>query len=382
MLGALHRSKEDQQRLVQDASHELRTPLTSLRTNISVLRRYDHLDPDTRRRLLDDLDGETRELAVMVDELVELATERRSNEPEQLVALGEVATNAVDRARRRTSRPIVLVTDESTVIGRPHALERAITNLVENTVKFDDLEGGPIEVTVRDRRVEVGDRGPGFEPVDLPHIFDRFYRAVSARAAPGSGLGLSIVRAVVESHGGQVFAENRAGGGRPSGSNCLRLLPTSNPPAVSRLTPLGQGETTRSTSSRKGRFMKKRLTALGLTVGLVAGGAAGLALGVPGLSSAQSGGTDSTTTTPPTTAAGGTQRHDDTGRQARPLEVDPRRPRSARHRGNTHPGAGRRRRPGAPERETGRRARTPGRAERLRPGPGRQVSTPPPRPSA
>jgi two-component system sensor histidine kinase MprB len=223
MLGALHRSKEDQQRLVQDASHELRTPLTSLRTNISVLRRYDHLDPDTRRRLLDDLDGETRELAVMVDELVELATERRSNEPEQLVRLDEVATTAVDRARRRTSRPIVLVTDESTVIGRPHALERAITNLVENAVKFDDLEGGPIEVTVHDRRVEVGDRGPGFDPVDLPHIFDRFYRAVSARARPGSGLGLSIVRAVVESHGGQVFAENRAGGGATVG---FELPPT------------------------------------------------------------------------------------------------------------------------------------------------------------
>jgi two-component system sensor histidine kinase MprB len=213
MLGALNRSKEDQQRLVQDASHELRTPLTSLRTNISVLRRYDHLDPDARRRLLDDLDGETRELAVMVDELVELATERRSNEPEQTVALGEVAASAVERARRRTSRPIVLAADASTVTGRPHALERAITNLVENAVKFDDRDGGPIEVNVQQRRVEVGDHGPGFEPADLPYIFDRFYRAVSARARPGSGLGLSIVRAVVESHGGRVFAENRPDGG-------------------------------------------------------------------------------------------------------------------------------------------------------------------------
>lgn len=217
MLGALNRSKEDQQRLVQDAGHELRTPLTSLRTNISVLRRYDHLDPEARRRLLDDLDGETRELTVMVDELVELATERRSNEPVQLVPLAEVASTAVERARRRTSRPIVLSADTSTVAGRPHALERAIANLVENAVKFDDRDGGPIEVSVRERRVEVGDHGPGFDPTDLPHIFDRFYRAVSARARPGSGLGLSIVRAVVESHGGRVFAENRPGGGATVG---------------------------------------------------------------------------------------------------------------------------------------------------------------------
>jgi two-component system sensor histidine kinase MprB len=84
-------------------------------------------------------------------------------------------------------------------------------------VKFDDLEGGPIEVSVHDRRVEVGDHGPGFDANDLPHIFDRFYRAVSARARPGSGLGLSIVRAVVESHGGRVFAENRPGGGATVG---------------------------------------------------------------------------------------------------------------------------------------------------------------------
>jgi len=95
---------------VQDASHELRTPLTSLRTNISVLRRYDHLDPDAAVGCWIDLDGETRELAVMVDELVELATERRSNEPEQTVALARWrrapsnepgAARPAHRARRR-----------------------------------------------------------------------------------------------------------------------------------------------------------------------------------------------------------------------------------------------------------------------------------------
>jgi two-component system sensor histidine kinase MprB len=73
--------------------------------------------------------------------------------------------------------------------------------------------GGPIEVTVRDATVSVRDHGPGFAVEDLPHVFDRFYRATSARGMPGSGLGLAIVRQVGEAHGGRAVAENARGGG-------------------------------------------------------------------------------------------------------------------------------------------------------------------------
>ena len=92
MLAALARSKDDQQRLVQDAGHELRTPLTSLRTNLSVLRRHPDLDPDTLAKVLDDLDGETEELTELVEELVALAK-----------ASTDGATNRVG-ARRRWPR--------------------------------------------------------------------------------------------------------------------------------------------------------------------------------------------------------------------------------------------------------------------------------------
>ena len=97
--------------------------------------------------------------------------------------------------------------------GRPLTLERAIANLVDNAIKFDEGGEAPIEVVVRQGRVEVLDRGPGIDPADLPHVFDRFYRASDARGRPGSGLGLAIVKDVVEVHGGTVFAAPRPGGG-------------------------------------------------------------------------------------------------------------------------------------------------------------------------
>jgi len=222
MLDALAQSKQDQHRLVQDAGHELRTPLTSLRTNIAVLQRYDHLAPETRDKVFDDLASETRELSDLVNELVDLATDRRSDEPEQPVVLADAAERVAARARRRTDCPIVVAADDSVVSGRPQAIERAMSNLVDNAAKFTDDSASPIDIVVADGRVEVRDRGPGIAPDDLGHVFDRFYRAVGARSRPGSGLGLSIVRDVAESHGGTAFAENRPDGGAVVGF----VLPT------------------------------------------------------------------------------------------------------------------------------------------------------------
>ncbi len=213
MLSALGRSRDAQQRLVQDAGHELRTPLTSLRTNVSVLRRHDDLAPDTRDQVLEELDAETRELTGLVNELVDLATERRADDGAvETVALAALVERVAERARRRSGRVVSVDGDDTVVEARPAALERAVSNLLDNAAKFDE-SGAPIDVRVRDGRVEVCDRGPGIDAADLPLVFDRFHRAVSARSRPGSGLGLAIVRDVAERHGGTVFAANRPGGG-------------------------------------------------------------------------------------------------------------------------------------------------------------------------
>ncbi|MFE6485460.1 ATP-binding protein [Streptomyces sp. NPDC057757] len=223
MLGRLAQSEEDQRRLVQDAGHELRTPLTSLRTNISMLRRIDELPPAAREELVADLALESRELTDLVNELVALAAGRSDTEPVRRVDLGELAEDVAVVARRRSGRDIVVrLSGDTGIDGRPTALQRAVSNLVENAVKFDRGGSAAVEVAVTGAapdgrpgavRVEVLDRGPGIDAGDLERVFDRFYRAPDARSLPGSGLGLSIVREVAVGHGGAPFARLRTGGG-------------------------------------------------------------------------------------------------------------------------------------------------------------------------
>jgi two-component system, OmpR family, sensor histidine kinase MprB len=174
--------------------------------------------------------GETRELSHLVDELVELALDRRTDEAEQVVDLAAVADTAARRVTRRTGRQVHVEADRSTVLGRRLGLERAVGNLLENAAKFDDGDT-PIDVHVRDGRVTVLDRGPGIDAGDADRVFDRFYRAGAARGLPGSGLGLSIVQDVAQTHGGTVFAGTRPGGGAAVGFTVgdARLLPGSHP---------------------------------------------------------------------------------------------------------------------------------------------------------
>jgi two-component system sensor histidine kinase MprB len=226
MLEALEESVRAQQQLVADASHELRTPLTSLRTNIEVLARADGMDPDERERLLADVVEQLAEMSTLVAELVELARgEQPAGEPED-VRLDLLVSDAVARAQRNA--PAVHFTtelEETTIRGVRPTLERAVGNLLDNAAKWSPT-GGEVEVQVRDREVTVRDRGPGIDAEDLPFVFDRFYRASSARGMPGSGLGLAIVRQVAQSHGGTVTAEHAEGGGTRMR---LRLAPAPVP---------------------------------------------------------------------------------------------------------------------------------------------------------
>jgi two-component system, OmpR family, sensor histidine kinase MprB len=214
MLGALERSMGAQRQLVSDASHELRTPLTSLRTNIEVLAGGNGSLPDAeRKRMLRDVAGQLDELTGLVGDLVDLA---RDGEPEQElepVRLDLLVEDAVARARRlHPGREIRTDLEETIVEGAPARLDRAVSNLLDNAEKWSPPEER-IEVTLRAGELVVRDHGPGFAGEDLSRVFDRFYRADSARGLPGSGLGLAIVRQVAEAHGGRVSARNAEGGG-------------------------------------------------------------------------------------------------------------------------------------------------------------------------
>ena len=216
MLDSLAASRQQQQRLVEDAGHELRTPLTSLRTNLDVLRRHPDLAPEIRSQVLADLDRDAGELVALVEEVVAVAADRRDDEAATSQALGPLAEAVADRARRRTGRVISVSADESCAVVRPAAIERAISNLIDNAAKFDASDAA-IELDVGDGRITVRDRGPGIAAGDLDHVFERFHRATDARTLPGSGLGLAIVAEVAAAHGGEVFARNRDGGGAEVG---------------------------------------------------------------------------------------------------------------------------------------------------------------------
>ena len=230
MLSALSRSRDQQQQLAEDAAHELRTPLTSLRANIDLLRRHRDLPDPTRERVLADLDGELRGLTGLVDELVELAADRRAEEPMRSIALERLAARVAERARSRTGREITLTVAEgpSVVLGQEQAIERAVANLVDNAVKFSP-PSTPVHLAVKGARIEVRDHGAGIAAADVTRVFDRFYRSAAARSQPGSGLGLAIVRHVAESHGGHVFADNHPEGGAVVGFE----LPTETSPPTS-----------------------------------------------------------------------------------------------------------------------------------------------------
>jgi two-component system sensor histidine kinase MprB len=212
-MTALDRSLHSQRQLVADASHELRTPLTSLRTNIEVLRDPDGLTERQRRELIDDVSMQLDELGGLVGDLIEIARgEDRRLEPQD-VRFDELVSEAVER-QSRYSRDLHFETrlEPTAVEGAPERLERAVANLLDNAAKFSP-PGGIVEVSLYDGELSVRDHGPGIDPVDLPHVFDRFYRAASARAVPGSGLGLAIVRQTAEAHGGRVSVEAAQGGG-------------------------------------------------------------------------------------------------------------------------------------------------------------------------
>jgi two-component system, OmpR family, sensor histidine kinase MprB len=213
-LDALERSAEAQRHLVADASHELRTPISSLRANIQVLQDADLLPEEDRASLRADIIAELDELTSLVGDVVELARGAKPSDVVDDVRIDEIVHQLVERTERRGGDSVVFRTtlQPTVVSGEPERISRAISNLLGNAHKWSP-PGGLIEIDLEDGTLTVRDHGPGFAEADIPHVFDRFYRADNARGMPGSGLGLAIVRQAAEAHGGAVAAANAPDGG-------------------------------------------------------------------------------------------------------------------------------------------------------------------------
>ena len=207
-------------RFVADASHELRTPLAAVRAYAELFGRGADRRPDDLERAMTGIGRESERMTVLVEDLLLLARldEGRPLEREP-VELDEVVTEAVDAAVAvDPDRPVDLEADPVVVLGDRDRLRQVLDNLLSN-VRAHTPAGSPVRVRVGSENglavVEVADSGPGMTSEEAARVFERFYRSDSSRsrATGGVGLGLSIVAAVAEAHGGAVSAHSTPGDG-------------------------------------------------------------------------------------------------------------------------------------------------------------------------
>jgi two-component system OmpR family sensor kinase len=221
MLARLEELFKAQQRLVADVSHDLRTPLTTIQGNLDLLRRGAVDDPDTRASTLRAISDETARMGRLVNDLLFLAQAdsglKLYHQPVEVdTLLLEVYRQAQVMAQDVTVR--LGAEDQALVSGDGDRLRQLLLNLVDNALKHAPAGSGEVTLTLRRGggwvRVGVEDNGAGIAPEDLPHIFERFYRADPSRSrSSGSGLGLAIAKWVAEAHGGRIEVESQVGRG-------------------------------------------------------------------------------------------------------------------------------------------------------------------------
>ncbi len=213
------RNESQMRQFVADAGHELRTPLTVVMGYLEVLEQRVVSDPDGVAQIYATMLGESRRMRGVIDKLIVLARLERPAAPRT----DRIDVTALARRAAQSLEP--LAGDERIVVtgdGRPHAviaeeseLAEALRNAIENAVRY--APKSPVLIDVRgdgaNVRVTVADEGPGMEPLDVEHAFDRFYRGASKGTTEGSGLGLSIAQRAVERSGGTIAIESRPGAG-------------------------------------------------------------------------------------------------------------------------------------------------------------------------
>ena len=202
MLASLEGARAGERRFLADASHELRTPVTALLGNVEFAARHG-ADPE----VLEELQRDARRLARLVDDLLVLERAGESAVAGVPVDVAALVEEVVRAHGSDDGRVVAGPVDAAVVRGEAGELSRALENLVENALVHGP-ERGRVTVSVArsDDRVlvTVGDDGPGPSPGDRERLFERFWRGPGASARPGSGLGLSIVAAIAQRHGGGV----------------------------------------------------------------------------------------------------------------------------------------------------------------------------------
>jgi two-component system OmpR family sensor kinase len=213
-------SEEQMRHFVADASHELRTPLTSIAGYIDVLGRRDVVDPETLQASLAAMQQESARMTRLVNDLLTLTRFESGKAPvRQPVQLDRFLNQALDELSLRDKGAVESrdLQPGITVQADPEALKQVVTNLAQNALKYAPGAEQHWSLFQADGRaaIRLQDSGPGIASVDLPHIFERFYRGAPARerSSGGSGLGLAIAKSIVEAHDGTIEAQSEPGEG-------------------------------------------------------------------------------------------------------------------------------------------------------------------------
>jgi two-component system, OmpR family, sensor kinase len=219
MLDRLETALERERSFVDDASHELRTPLAAHKAELELALRYGSSSEELRAAIASSIEEADR-LSQLAESLLVIARSDKGRlhlelEPIDVTDLFATMRERLSGRAERDGRPLRFDDSSAAVIeGDRMRVEQALGNLVENALRHGD---GPVRVWSRpeDGRVQihVSDEGGGFSPEFLPHAFERFRRADTARASEGTGLGLAIVKAIAEAHGGTATARNAHSGG-------------------------------------------------------------------------------------------------------------------------------------------------------------------------
>jgi two-component system phosphate regulon sensor histidine kinase PhoR len=213
---------------VSNISHELRTPLASLKALTETLQESALDDPPAARRFLQRMETEVDSLSLMVSELIELVRIESGRVPLQLKPTSplDILKSARERLVLQAERAGLTISldcpaDLPAIMADPPRIEQVVVNLLHNAIKFTPSGGqihmaakpGDVNDMVKSVTFSVQDTGVGISTIDLPRIFERFYKADRARSGGGTGLGLAIARHTVEAHGGRIWAESIEGQG-------------------------------------------------------------------------------------------------------------------------------------------------------------------------
>jgi signal transduction histidine kinase len=242
-IGFIRRDRDRSREFLADASHELRTPLAALRTFNELLTNGAAANPTTRAEFLESSRVQIERLDWLASNLLELSRldsglAALDLRPEDLRAVVENAIHQAEPEAKERGVELVLELPEEPIRQRhdPQRMGQVLGNLIANALKYTPAGGrvtASVKRTAEGAELTVSDTGLGIEPAELPHVFERFYRGTNRNVeAPGAGLGLSIVRSIVDMHGGRVEIASAPDSGTEVVVSLPRDIAVSSPAAA------------------------------------------------------------------------------------------------------------------------------------------------------